>query len=166
MRAREALFSILGSRLSGTAVLDLFAGSGAFALESLSRGAGRALCIDSDREAVRCVAANADACGFACSTAPIAGNAAPAAPLTLWHADACEALQRARAAGLRFDIIFADPPYESPLLAETLPLCAGLLTKDGLCIAESGAPLPPVEGLTVRQTRRYGANHFTFFTTP
>ena len=54
-RVRETLFNVLGQLLEGQEVLDLYAGTGALALEALSRGAGRAVLVDSDREALALV---------------------------------------------------------------------------------------------------------------
>src|SRR4051794_20541590 len=57
-RVREALFSILGRRVAGARVLDLFAGSGALGIEALSRGAAQATFVDDDPAAVRAIRAN------------------------------------------------------------------------------------------------------------
>src|SRR5690349_20918096 len=62
-RVREALFSILGDRVEGARVLDLFAGSGALGLEALSRGAASATFVDSAPAAIRAVKANLAALG-------------------------------------------------------------------------------------------------------
>ena len=62
-RVREALFSILGARVEGAAVLDLFAGSGSLGLEALSRGAARATFVESAPAAQRALRANAEALG-------------------------------------------------------------------------------------------------------
>ena len=62
-RVREALFSILGARVEGAAVLDLFAGSGALGLEALSRGAVRATFVESAPAAQRALRANVEALG-------------------------------------------------------------------------------------------------------
>src|ERR1700745_3072719 len=58
-RVRETLFNWLGQRLDGLACLDLFAGSGALGFEALSRGAARAVMVESDREAARALRENA-----------------------------------------------------------------------------------------------------------
>lgn len=57
-RAKEALFSILSPRISGTHFLDLFAGSGQMGIEALSRGAAGAVFVDSDFESVKCIGSN------------------------------------------------------------------------------------------------------------
>src|ERR687889_1762341 len=62
-RVREALFSILGERVEGARVLDLFAGSGALGIEALSRGAAEATFVDKAPAAIRAVRANLEAVG-------------------------------------------------------------------------------------------------------
>jgi 16S rRNA (guanine966-N2)-methyltransferase len=94
-RTRETLFSMLASRIGSfddLAVADLFAGSGALALEALSRGAARATLVESDAAARRIIAANA---------------ARLEAEVELL---ACSALKLPPRPGA-FDLIFADPPY-------------------------------------------------------
>src|SRR5947209_5056570 len=68
-RVREALFSILGS-VAGARVLDLFAGSGALAIEALSRGAGAATLVDSSRASVASIERNLAALGLTAEVVP------------------------------------------------------------------------------------------------
>ncbi|NUS99659.1 MAG: 16S rRNA (guanine(966)-N(2))-methyltransferase RsmD [Sphingomonas sp.] len=95
-RVREALFSMLASRLGsfeGLRVADLYAGSGALGLEALSRGAAHATFVESDPKAQAAIKANAARLGVA-GQVRIAGSSA----LSLPRSDP-------------FDLIFADPPY-------------------------------------------------------
>src|SRR5687767_13038449 len=64
-KLRETLFNILAPRVSGARVLDVFAGTGAVALEALSRGAAGATCVERDRRAARLIEENAALCGEA-----------------------------------------------------------------------------------------------------
>ena len=137
-RVREALFSILGDRVTGARVLDLFAGTGALVLEALSRGAATATFVDRDVAAVR---ANLAALGLEAAVI---------------RRDAIGFLERA---GAQFDLVFLDPPYReaerlAPRLADTLP---AVLAPGALVVSESDrrAPLdlPPLETL---DERRYG----------
>ena len=143
-RAREALFDILGSRVRGWRVLELFAGSGAVALEALSRGAASAAAVDRDP---RAAAANAHALG---------------APLEVIRGAAGAAVRRLAAAGRQFDLVFLDPPYgESDVSsAEIAPLAA----PGGWIVWQTDAggepEVPP--GWTAARTARYGRNVFTF----
>ena len=98
-RTRETLFSMLTSRLGtfeGLAVLDLFSGSGAMGLEALSRGATEALLVEQDAAALDAIRANIAAL-----------KAAPAAQI---RANSVMALG---AAVKPYDLIIADPPYDS-----------------------------------------------------
>jgi 16S rRNA (guanine966-N2)-methyltransferase len=98
-RAREALFGTLGALLdlAGAAVLDLYAGSGAVALEALSRGAARASLVESDARALAAIRANIAALGVA--------DRATVLPTRV------ERLLTAPPAAGPYDLVFADPPY-------------------------------------------------------
>lgn len=61
---KEQLFDVLGDRAATEFVIDLFAGSGGLGLEALSRGAGSALFVERDREALECLRRNVEHCGF------------------------------------------------------------------------------------------------------
>lgn len=98
-RAKESLFSSLGPDVEDARVLDLYAGSGALALEALSRGAASAVLVDRDRRAVDAARRNVAAAGFEA----VAG---------VERADAAAFLRRPREAG--FDLVFCDPPYDLP----------------------------------------------------
>ncbi|MEA3010556.1 MAG: rRNA (guanine966-N2)-methyltransferase [Sphingomonadales bacterium] len=110
-RAREALFSMLTSRLGsfeGLQVADLFAGSGALGLEALSRGAAHCVFVEKDRRAVEAIRANIAALGASGEVQPRAAeHAALPGPV---------------------DLAFLDPPYGSGLAAAalaSLPLAPG-----------------------------------------
>src|SRR5436305_455422 len=110
-RTREALFSMLASRLGsfeGLAVADLFAGSGALGLEALSRGAARCTFVETDRSAIEAIRRNLAAFGAEAEILAV-----PAA--------------QARLAG-PLDLAFLDPPYGSglaPAALAALPLAPG-----------------------------------------
>ncbi|MBW3601366.1 MAG: 16S rRNA (guanine(966)-N(2))-methyltransferase RsmD [Actinobacteria bacterium] len=99
-RVREALFSVLGPRVPGAAVADLFAGSGGLGIEALSRGAARAVFVDADPRAAAAIRANLRATGLAGAATVVRGDA-----------DAfC-----ARPRGHPFHLVLVDPPYTRPL---------------------------------------------------
>jgi 16S rRNA (guanine966-N2)-methyltransferase len=124
-RVREALFNILGVRVDGAAILDLFAGSGAIGLEALSRGAHVAVFVEAHEPACRLIGKNLQRCGLQ-------------AQATVWCRDVLEAIPALNRQGQRFDAIFLDPPYQTPLLADTLRQLGDgrLLKADGQVIAE------------------------------
>lgn len=122
-RVREALFGRLAARLPGAAVADLFAGTGAMALEALSRGAARAVLVDLGRDAIALQKSNLGRC-----------KPPPEARIMQRKVEAW--LPRARD---RFDLIFADPPYGYDLPAFCLALGqAEILAEDGLFVLEHG----------------------------
>jgi len=143
---RQALFNILGPRVAGARVADLFAGSGALGLEALSRGAARCLFLEQDQRAAGLIRANLEALGLSQR-----GQVLPA-PLAA-------AAGRLRAAG-PFDLVLADPPYDRGLVAASLALVAGegLLAPGGILAVEHSPAEAPAEtkGLAVIDRRRYG----------
>ncbi|HEY8218402.1 MAG TPA: 16S rRNA (guanine(966)-N(2))-methyltransferase RsmD [Acidimicrobiia bacterium] len=97
-RVREALFSALGN-VTGSVVLELYAGSGALAVEALSRGAARAVLVDCDRAAVAACTANLEATR-ATDRATVLASTVSAV------------LARRPPRGAPFDLVVADPPYD------------------------------------------------------
>lgn len=142
-RVRETLFNWLGRDLTGLACLDLFAGSGALGFEALSRGAASVVMVEKNAAALAALRENARKLG--------------AANLTVVRGDA---LEFARGARSRFDVVFVDPPYRLGLQAAALALVRGLLAEGGRVYAESGAALEPPRGWAVLKRARAGKVHF------
>jgi 16S rRNA (guanine966-N2)-methyltransferase len=142
-RVREALFSILGARVDGARVLDLFAGSGALGIEALSRGAAAATFVDDAPAAIRAIRANLE----------------HAAGGEVVRRDAAAFLRTARRDGRQYDLVFLDPPYRlAPELGRSLaePLAA-VLAPGGLVVSESDRRTPlDLSPLTIDDERRYG----------
>lgn len=149
-RVREALFSLLFSRLGSFAdlkVLDLFAGSGALGLEALSRQARSAVLVDSGSNAVKLIEENVRRCKFEQRT-------------TVLRQDARQALPALAAAG-PFDLIFLDPPYRKGLIPLILSEIdrLNLLSEDGIICAETeNEEIVNDSGrLECFESRRYGS---------
>jgi 16S rRNA (guanine966-N2)-methyltransferase len=108
-------------------VLDLFAGTGALAIEALSRGAARAVLVELDRSALRTMRGNLDALGLGRQEAEIR------------RADAIAALRDASQLGETYDLVFIDPPYAraSVLELDLRELLPGVLGKDARVVLES-----------------------------
>jgi 16S rRNA (guanine966-N2)-methyltransferase len=149
-RVREALFSILAERLPGAVVLDLYAGSGALAIEALSRGAARAVLVERDRRAARTAATNLERAGVT-------------ARARLVQADAARYV--AEPSDGPFDLVFCDPPYTLPLAGIHAQLtrlhAAGGLAPDALVVVERDKRdpdlgLPPPPFLASSGERSYG----------
>ncbi len=100
-RVRQAVFNMLGELIEGARVLDVFAGSGAFGLECLSRGASSALLIDQDRGACDVMKKNT-------TKTRLEGA-------TIRQGDVFKVLPQLVTTGAQFDLVFADPPYAHKL---------------------------------------------------
>ncbi len=113
-RVKESLFSIIAAYLPKAAVLDLYAGTGALALEALSRGAASAVLVESEREATACIRRNCEIAGYAERCRVLRMPVAAALPLLARE-------------GSPFDLIFMDPPYEKGLIVPTLQMLSQLV---------------------------------------
>ena len=148
-RVKEALFSSLGDAVIDAVVLDLYAGSGALGVEALSRGAARVVLVDVDRAAVAAIDANLAATGFAPQATVVRRSVAN--------------YVTSGAPGGPFDLVFLDPPYDTPAaeVADVLGALAagGTLSGDATVVVERPAGGDPVvlpDGWLVRRERGYG----------
>jgi 16S rRNA (guanine966-N2)-methyltransferase len=157
-RVREAVASVLEARgaIDGAVVLDLYAGTGALAFEALSRGAARAVCVESDRRAAAAIARGAEELGLRARVTVVGVALGPRLPRP--------ALERLRAAlgPAGASLVFADPPYA--LVDHVPPLLAAL---SGASLVAPGAwvvlehatrrpPGGPLAALSVEGAYRYG----------
>ncbi len=148
-RARQALFNVLAGRIPGARVLDLFAGTGAIGLEAVSRGAATAVLVETRP-------------GPLSRTLERIG-AAPA-EVRLVTRPASVALDELARRGERFDVVFADPPYD--IDAEgSLARVGEVLGSGGIVVLQQdrGARTPDLKGLGLVDQRPYGRNVFRFF---
>jgi 16S rRNA (guanine(966)-N(2))-methyltransferase RsmD len=142
---RETAFNLIGP-VDGANVLELFAGSGALAIEALSRGAERATLVESDRAACRTINANLDKLGL---------------HATVLCQDALRALSTDHST---YDLILADPPYGYDRLPALAPHLRRVLAPDGVLVYQTEArEEPAIEGLHVRTSRKYGSARLTLF---
>ena len=151
-RVREAVFSILGP-LDGLRVLDLFAGSGAMAIEALSRGAAEATLVDSSRGSIAAIRRNLQALGLEAAAVQQRAEAF---------------LERARGAGRQYDLVFVDPPYRRASdLSERLSAALGpVLAPSARVVAESDRREPLELDLASVDRRRYGDTLILIFHGP
>ncbi len=98
-KVRQAIFNSLGTAVDGAAVLELFGGSGALSLEALSRGASNAICVEKSPRHARFIRNNVRDCQFKGSAFEVRTG------------DAFTHIRRLQQEGIRFDLVFADPPY-------------------------------------------------------
>ncbi len=147
-RARQTLFDVLGQWCEGMRVLDLFAGTGALALEAISRGASFAVLVDKGAEALKLCGENAAALGFSNQ-------------VRVTRSDALAALELLKKQGERFDLVFADPPYALSTCAKLLDALGGgaLLTAGArVCLEHDRREVVPESsgGLTRVDERQLG----------
>lgn len=157
-RVKQTLFAILDPRLPGARVLDLFAGSGAGAIEALSRGAAAAVLVERDARAAAICRENLARTGLADRG-------------RVRRQDALAYLRGTASGDGPFDLVLVDPPYdEPPLAAGALALLGDpardLLAEDAVVVVKRfWRDAPPVEVglLASERERRFGETALTFY---
>jgi len=154
-RVLEAIFDILGQRCDGDVVCDLYAGSGALSIEAAKRGARKIVLVERDHHALRAIRSNVERRPAACDAEVL-------------QADAVEGLQRLARRGDRFDLVFADPPYDRGEVERVLSAMqqCSVLAEDGVMVVEHS---PRERGqdrygdLRRVDERKYGQTSVSFF---
>lgn len=149
-RVKEPLFNILNFRLQDATVLDLFAGSGALGLESISRGAKQVIFCEKNRTAANIVEKNIEKTRFQEKS-------------LLIKSDFEKALKQIASDGIKVDIVFLDPPYKTDFIAKSLKQIIDLkiLNEDAVVVIETDEPeriQKEIEKLTINifDVRKYG----------
>ncbi len=152
-RTKEALFSMLYGYIEGAKVLDLFGGSGALALEALSRGASHAVIGEKARDAIRVIQQNIQKLGAKDQAELIQGS---------WE----QTLKRLAVERKSFNLIFIDPPYtmEPGPVLQAIAGC-NLLDNHGILVLEHATKetAPKVQGLVVQKSRAYRDTTLTIY---
>ena len=148
-RVRESWMSVLQHDLADATVLDLFAGSGALGIEALSRGAAHVTFVEKAAAPLRVLQANIDKLGAADDVAVVKGDA-------LRYIEALEPFS--------FDIVFADPPYDTGDATRLVEIYARTAFARILCIEHRAGDRLPQSGILEMDTRRYGDTALTFIT--
>jgi 16S rRNA (guanine966-N2)-methyltransferase len=155
-RVKESMFNILGRKVEGKVVLDLFAGTGNLGIEALSRGAKKALFVEKSREALRLIERNLSLCEMEDGS-------------EILLKDVIQGLHILKQKGESFDLILMDPPYEKGLIQRTLEKLNTemIYHGDSLLVIEHTRrePLPELSGSwhLIRQ-RRIGDTVLSFLT--
>ena len=125
-RVKESLFNILNFKFQEANVLDLFSGSGALGLESISRGASKAILCDSSKEAFKIITSNVQ-------------KVKASDKVKVYNLDFEKCLEKLYDEKYKFDIIFLDPPYKSEYYEKSLNRIFeyDLLNEDGVIILET-----------------------------
>jgi 16S rRNA (guanine(966)-N(2))-methyltransferase RsmD len=150
-KLRETLFNIIAPHLDGARVLDVFAGTGAIALEALSRGAAAAICIEHERRATLLIEENRARCGEEKRCVIIR--------------DTAERALSKPVIGGPFDIVVLDPPYEYAALENAVRDAATQRAAGGLLVLEHASRVAPPApaGLAVTRTVKSGDSALTFY---
>ena len=149
-RVKEPLFSIINFKLEDATVLDLFSGSGALGLESISRGAKKAYLCDSSKDAINIIKQNVQKTRVENKVQIVFKNFE-------------KALEEFVNQNIKFDVIFLDPPYKTNFAekaTETI-LKNNLLNKDGIIVIETDTKETVLQNLKeidvdVYDQRKYG----------
>ena len=153
-RVKESLFNILHT-VEGAYFLDIYAGCGNVGLEALSRGARGSVFVEKDLRLVDAIRENLRLLGFEGQGEVIATGAE-------------QGLRRLEKRGERFDILFADPPYDEGFLPEILMCLEGaeLLAENGMIVLQHSVREDPKESLpqtlVMTDQRRYGDTLLSF----
>lgn len=141
-REKLALFNMLTGKIEKATVLDAFAGSGALGIEALSRGAFKVVFVDGSKKATEVISKNLDALGIN---------------------DNFEIIKNSvREVTGNFDVILADPPYDSFKMVEVEYL-ASLLKNGGVMALSHPGEAPELKGLTLLKTHQYAAAHLSIY---
>ncbi|MCL5291081.1 MAG: 16S rRNA (guanine(966)-N(2))-methyltransferase RsmD [Actinobacteria bacterium] len=153
-RVREAIFNIVGPDVVGARVLDLYAGTGAFGIEALSRGAAEVIFMDDAREAVALIDVNLRLTGL------VDGGRIIKVKIE-------KGLDRLAKEPTSLNLIFLDPPYRISVsaLRDICEKAARLLAAGGLMIVEHSTKLvaPDIDGMTATASKKYGDTTVTIY---
>ena len=147
-RVREAVFNIIFSRVQNAMVLDLFAGTGAFGIEALSRGASRAVFIDNNPASLAVIKQNILTCGLE-------------AVADIRRYDAARHLSNLGEFKPAFDLVFMDPPYNRNAVGAALTaLARAEILKPGALVVSEHSQKETIEDtgtpFTLKDQRKYG----------
>ena len=155
-RIREALFNIIRVRIPEGRILDLYAGSGAFGIEALSRGAQLAVFVDNNSNCIGTIKANVSLLAEKANFAQVI------------KADAIRTISRLEKEDRKFDIVFLDPPYHKGLARNCLIKvdACDILSARGFAIAEHFKKnvMPERIGMLYRfREKKYGDTALSFY---
>ena len=153
-RVKESVFNIIGSKIIGAEVLDLFAGTGNLGLESWSRGAAAITFIDESKESLRLVSSNIAKCKAEKDCTVLKGSAVNVA-------------ERLYQQGKRFDFAFCDPPYSKGWIERIFSILkrSPFLKAGGYLVVERAGDddLPQLPaGYELVRSEKYGSTKVDF----
>ena len=150
-RVKEAFFSMIQFKIEKRIFLDLFSGSGSIAIEAVSRGAMKAIAVESNSKAAEVIQKNVESLKIE--------------NVDIVKTDVVEFVRRSK--GKKFDFIYMDPPFDKiKLFNDTISAIkeAEILHETGLLVVETSKPdsLELPEGFIIQRTTKYGKNNIVF----
>ncbi|AIM25133.1 16S rRNA (guanine(966)-N(2))-methyltransferase RsmD [Melissococcus plutonius] len=154
-KVKGAIFNVIGPYFDGGVVLDLFSGSGNLAIEAISRGMEKAVCVDKNYEAIKIIKENV-------------ANVDETGKFIIKKSDAQKALIHLKAENRQFDLVFLDPPYaEQKIIQQVEQLSTdNLLAEEALVVCETDKMCElPVCIAQLKQIRKmdYGITKITIY---
>ncbi|MDY3971392.1 MAG: 16S rRNA (guanine(966)-N(2))-methyltransferase RsmD [Clostridia bacterium] len=150
-RVKESVFNLIQGFVPDAVCLDMFAGSGALSFEAISRGAQKAVCIDSDKRSIDIIKKNALSLGFL-------------EDCDIVNMSCFDYVERTTE---KFDIVFLDPPYNKNFIEPVLDALIknDVLNEDGIIVLESDGTdfHDEFEGLDIYRQRKYGRTYITIY---
>ena len=152
-RVKEALFNIIQSYIYDAKVLDLFSGSGALAIESISRGAKYAISCDNSKKAIQIIKTNIQKCHFT-------------EEIEVINKDYKKTLEDMK--DKKFDIIFLDPPYKTDFGIDAIEIIMknNMLEEEGIVVFETDRENEYIDSIkeyaNVLNVRKYGRVKLVF----
>ena len=149
-RVKESLFAMIQNNISGSEVLDLFAGSGSLGIEAISNGAKKAYFVDNNIELINIIKNN---------TKDIKDE------VHIIKSDYLSALNLFKNSKIKFDIIFLDPPYKLNLINNCLNkiIECDLLNKDGIIVCEYESEEIENNNLKILKDKKYGSKKIRIY---
>ena len=150
-RVKESVFNLIQGFVPDAVCLDMFAGSGALSFEAISRGAHKAVCIDSDKRSIDIIKKNALSLGFL-------------EDCDIVNMSCFDYVEKTTE---KFDIVFLDPPYNKNFIEPVLDALIknDVLNEDGIIVLESDGTdfHGEFEGLDIYRQRKYGRTYITIY---
>ena len=152
-KVKESLFNIIQFNLPGAVVLDLFAGSGQLGIEALSRGADKAVFVDSSRKSVEVIKKNIELCRFQNES----------------QVHLCDSIAFLKSSREIYDIVLLDPPYHKQMCDKAFSLLPAVLKETSvvICETQSDEELPEkVASLEKDREYKYSSVKLTVYRKP
>lgn len=153
-KVKESMFNMIGPYFEGGVVLDLFSGSGALAIEAISRGCSHAYCVDRNFSAIKIIKENI-------------ALTKETELFSVIKADANKAIERFRQEGLQFDYVFLDPPYGKGLVDDILQYLVDhqMLNPQACIVVEElkEVEFKEIEGIELNKRKEYGITALNIF---